>query len=131
MDNVTTHYHVIVWIDHSEARVFGIGREEADREVIRTHTHQRHLHHKANSRGSGHAPIDTEFFERTAQSVLEAGALLIVGPANARTEFATYLESRHPQLAKHISAIERLDHPADAALIALARKFFKADDRLR
>jgi stalled ribosome rescue protein Dom34 len=124
---VSEHYHVIVWIDHSEARIFGIGREDAERRVIRTHSHQRHLHHKANSGDSGHAPIDKEFFERIAQSLLAAGALLIVGPASARTEFATFLKERHPQLAQKISAVEPLDHPGDGELVAIARKFFRVD----
>jgi hypothetical protein len=128
--NVTTHYHVIVWIDHSQARVFGIGREDAERQVIRTHAHQRHLHTKANSQGSGHAPFDKQFFEAVAQSVQGAGALLIVGPASARNELMTHLQSDHPQLAKKVSAVEPLDHPGDGELIALARKFFRADDRV-
>jgi stalled ribosome rescue protein Dom34 len=128
---LTEHYHVIVWIDHSEARIFGIGREDADQQVIRTHSHQRHLHHKANSRDSGHAPIDREFFGRVAESLKGAGALLITGPASAKTELATYLGEHHPQIARHISAVEALDHPSDGVLIALARKFFRADDRMR
>ncbi len=111
--------------------MFGIGREDADQQVIRTHTHQRHLHHKANSGDSGRAPIDKEFFERVAQSLLDAGALLIAGPASAKTEFASFLKDHHPQLSNRISAVEALDHPSDGALIALARKFFRADDHLR
>ena len=125
------HFHVIVWIDHSEARVFGVGSEDADSQVIRTHSHQRHLHHKANSGDSGHAPLDKEFFDRVAQSILGAGALLIVGPANAKTELVEFINSHYPQLAQRISAVETLDHPSDGMLIALARKFFRADDRMR
>jgi stalled ribosome rescue protein Dom34 len=129
--NATGHYHVIVWIDHSEARIFGVGIEDADHQVIRTHAHQRHLHHKANSGDSGHAPIDKEFFERIAQSLAAAGALLITGPASAKTELVTFLKEHHPQLAQRISAVEALDHPTDGMLVAIARKFFRADDRMR
>jgi stalled ribosome rescue protein Dom34 len=128
---MTTHFHVIVWIDHSKARVFGIGREDAEGQVIRTHAHQRQVHHKANSRDSGHAPPDHEFFERVAQSVQDAGALLIVGPASAKTEFMTYLGEKHPPLAKRVSAVEPLDHPGDGELISLARRFFRVDDLVR
>ncbi len=128
---MTGHYHVIVWIDHSEARIFGIGREDADQQVVRTHSHQRHLHHKANSIDSGHAPIDREFFERVAGALKGVGALLITGPASAKTEFATFLEAHHPDISRSVSAVEPLDHPSDGMLIALARKFFRADDRMR
>jgi stalled ribosome rescue protein Dom34 len=128
---MTEHYHVIVWIDHSKARVFHVGGEDAQREVISTHSHDRHQHHKANSTGSGHAPIDNEFFGRVTQSIQAAGALLIVGPANAKTELAAYIRSHSPELARRISAVEALDHPSDGQLVALARKFFRADDRMR
>jgi len=123
--------HVIVWIDHAEARVFRVGAEHAERQVIGTHVQQLHLHHKANERGSGHAPIDKEFFGRVMQSLQMADALLIVGPASARTELAAYIADHSPALAKRISAVEPLDHPTDGELVALARKFFRADDRMR
>ena len=127
------HYHAIVWIDHSEARVFHFGAEDADRELIRTHKHDLHLHHKANSRGggSGHALLDKEFLGRVMKSLETAGAILIVGPANAKTELAAYIKEHEPLLAGRISAVEPLDHPSDGSLVALARKFFRADDRMR
>jgi hypothetical protein len=42
-----------------------------------------------------------------------------------------YIKRHRPKLAEHISGVETLDHPTDGALIALGRKFFKADDRMR
>jgi hypothetical protein len=124
------HYHTIVWIDHQEAKVFHLGREEADEGSVRsTHPHE-HLHHKANSTGSGHAPVDHAFLERVVQAVSGSGAILITGPASAKDELAAHLRLRHPNLAKLISAVETVDHPTDGQLIALARKFFRADDRM-
>lgn len=128
---MSEHYHAIVWIDHSEARVFHFDATEADRDVIRTHKHGMNLHHKANSRGSGHASIDKEFFGRVVESIKTVGAVLIAGPANAKTELAAYIKSHDPHLAQRISAVESLDHPSDGALVALARKFFRADDRMK
>lgn len=128
---MSEHYHAIVWIDHNEARVFHFGAEDAERAVIRTHKHERNLHHKANSRGSGHALLDKEFLGRVMKSLETAGAILIVGPANAKTELAEYIGEHEPQLSGKISAVEPLDHPSDGALVALARKFFRADDRMR
>jgi stalled ribosome rescue protein Dom34 len=125
------HFHVIVWIDHTEAKIFGVGREDADHQVVGTHSHQRHLHHKANSGDSGHVPIDKEFFQRVAKSLLNAGSLLVIGPASAKTELVTFLKEHYPQVAKHIAAVETVDHPSDGALVALARKFFRAEDGLR
>jgi hypothetical protein len=127
---MSEHYHALIWIDHHEAKVFHFNATEADRSVVHSdHPHQ-HLHHKANTRGSGHVPPEPAFLEHVAQAVMPAGAVLITGPANAKKELASYIERAHPQLAQRISGVETLDHPSDGELLALARRFFRADDRM-
>jgi stalled ribosome rescue protein Dom34 len=127
---MSTHYHALVWIDHREAKVFQFNATEADSTTVRSdHPHQ-HIHHKANSGDSGHAPIDKEFFKHVAAAISSAGAILITGPANAKTELVAYIKKEQPQLAEKVSGVETLDHPSDGALLALARKFFKGDDRM-
>jgi stalled ribosome rescue protein Dom34 len=125
------HYHALVWIDHREARVFQFNATEVDRAIVRSTHPDQHIHHKANAGDSGHAPIDQEFFKRVAQALSQAGAILITGPANAKTELVSYIKRTQPHLAERISGVEPLDHPSDGALLALARSFFKADDRMR
>ena len=71
------HYHAIVWIDHREARVFHFSAAEADELVNHPDRPTRHLHHKANSIGSGHAPEDHAFLQRVTESIADAGAVLI------------------------------------------------------
>jgi len=125
------YYHALVWIDHRLAKVFGIDADTEQTLVIHSsHAHE-HLHHKANSIDSGHVPVDRDFLERVAAAVAHAGAILISGPSSAKTELHRYLESRHPQVATKVSGVETLDHPSDGQLIAHARRFFKADDRMR
>ena len=126
-----SHYHAVVWLDHSEAHVMHISPDDVEKSVIHpAHPHQ-HLHHKANSRGSGHATLDKPFLEEVSHALAPVGAVLVTGPGSAKTEFVTYVNSHHPDIAKKISGVETLDHPSDGALVALARKFFKADDRMR
>jgi stalled ribosome rescue protein Dom34 len=128
---MSEHYYALVWIDHHEARIFHFNALEAERATVRsTHPHQ-HLHHKANTRDSGHAPIDQVFLEHVAQAVMPAGAVLITGPASAKKELAAYIAQRHEQLSRRICGVETVDHPSDGELLALARKFFRADDRMR
>ena len=55
------HYHAIVWIDHREARVFHFNVADVDQLVLHPHNPTRHIHHKANSIGSGHAAEDQAF----------------------------------------------------------------------
>jgi stalled ribosome rescue protein Dom34 len=125
---MSDHFHAIVWIDHREAKIFHFSDTDIERVVVHSHLSGQHLHHKANTTGSGHKGVDKEFFQRVVAALTHTGAILITGPANAKTELKNYLDDHSPELAKRISAVEPLDHPGDGALVALARKFFKADD---
>jgi stalled ribosome rescue protein Dom34 len=127
---MSEHYHALVWIDHHEARIFQFNATDVDSTTVRSaHPHQ-HIHHKANTRGSGHAQVEEGFLERVTQALMRAGAILITGPANAKKELVEHIERVHPELGKRISGVETLDHPSDGELVALARRFFRADDRM-
>lgn len=127
---MSEHYHAIVFIDHREAKIFHFSATEVDGVVVHSHGSGQHLHHKANTVGSGHLGVDKEFLHRIVEALTHTGAILITGPANAKTELKNYIAEHRPDLAKRISAVEALDHPSDGALVALARKHFKADDRM-
>jgi stalled ribosome rescue protein Dom34 len=130
-DRMTNHYHALVWIDHQTAKVFHFNDDLNETSIVHsTHAHE-HLHHKANSGDSGHAAVDKNFFERVATAIANSGAILIVGPASAKTELHTHLRHAHPDIAAKISAVETVDHPTDGQLLAHARQFFEADDRMR
>ena len=128
---MSTHYHALIWIDHRVARVFHFNDDESDLTTIKSSHSREHLHHKANAGDSGHAPVDKEYLDRVTQAVERAGAILIVGPGSARTELQKHLQRLHPQVARKVSAVEAIDHPSDGALLAHARRFFRADDRMR
>ncbi|HYJ40728.1 MAG TPA: hypothetical protein VEW08_08055 [Steroidobacteraceae bacterium] len=129
--NMKNHFHALVWIDHQTAKVFHFDADSNETDIVHsTHPHQ-HLHHKANSGDSGHAPVDKDFLERVATAISHSGAILIVGPASAKSELHTHLKNAHPAIAAKISAVESIDHPTDGQLLAHARHFFKADDRMR
>jgi len=127
---MSEHYHAILWIDHREAKCFQFGAADVERVVVPAHGFGRHLQHKANTTGSGHKGVDREFFKRIVDSLAASGAILIVGPGHAKLEFENFIREEYPDLAKRISGVESLDHPTDGQLVALARKFFKADDRM-
>ena len=73
----------------------------------------RHIHHKANSIGSGHATTSPDYLHAVVESVADAGAVLITGPANAKTELVEYIRL-HDRLTKVIAGVETVDHPTDA-----------------
>ena len=57
-------------------------------------------------------------------------AILIVGPGTARNEFAGYLVEHDAKLRSRIWGIEAMDHPTQPQLLAAARKYFRAADRM-
>jgi stalled ribosome rescue protein Dom34 len=124
------HHHAIIWIDHHEARVFHFSPTDVERLVLHPDHPTRHIHHKANSVGSGHAAEDHDYFRAVADSIADAGAILITGPASAKTELVKYIHQHEPKRMAAIVGVETVDHPSDAALIAHARKYFKAADRM-
>ncbi len=126
-----SHYHAIVWIDHREAKVFHFNATEVDRMILHPHNPTRHIHHKANANGSGDALLDHEFFERVTEAIADAKAILITGPASAKSELAAHVARRHPDIARCVVGVETIDHPSDGALIAVARLYFKSEDRSR
>lgn len=125
-----SHYHAVIWIDHREARVFHFSPTEIDRLVLHPDHPTKHIHHKAGEIGSGHAIGDHEFLRAVAQSVADAGAILIAGPGKAKNELVAHIEKHDPKLKKLIAAVETVDHPSDGQLVAHARKYFKAEDRM-
>jgi stalled ribosome rescue protein Dom34 len=124
------HFHAVVWIDHHEARVFHFSPTDVDRLVLQPDHPTRHIHHKANSIGSGHASEDHDFLQAVVQSIADAGEVLVTGPANAKTELVKHIGRHDPQLMKIIVGVETVDHPSDAQLVAYARQYFKAKDRM-
>jgi stalled ribosome rescue protein Dom34 len=125
------HYHAVIWIDHREARVFHFSPTDVATLVLRPDDPSRHIHHKANSIGSGHATTSPEYLREVAESVVDAGAILITGPANAKTELVEYIHLHDPKLEKAIAGVETVDHPSDAQLVAHARKYLVATDRMQ
>jgi stalled ribosome rescue protein Dom34 len=116
---MSEHYHAIVWIDHREARIFHFDATDVDRVVVHAH-----------ATGNAHKGADKDYFNRVIAALTHSGAILITGPASAKTELKNYISEHRPDLAPRISGVESLDHPSDGALVALARRFFKADDRM-
>ena len=123
-----SRYHAVVWIDHHEARIFHFDRDAVEKLVIRPDNPTQHIHHKANTIGSGHASTSHDYLHTVAQSVADAGAILITGPANAKTELMKHLQEHDPKIAKVVAGVETVDHPSDGQLVALARKYFESAD---
>ncbi|MGC2783093.1 MAG: translational machinery protein [Roseiarcus sp.] len=123
------HYHAVVWIDHKRARVFHFNVDEADKTVVRDHI-VRDLHSREPR--TGHRIDENRpFFEDVAKTIADAGAILIVGPAQEKDLFAKFLAAKHPAIRTHVEGVEKADHPTDGELLDHARRYVKAADHMR
>jgi stalled ribosome rescue protein Dom34 len=123
--------HAVVWIDHREARLFGLSRTAANEWTLHAGDRQSHIHHKAGLGDAGKAKPDQHYFHAVAGAVKDSNEILIVGPGTARTELMSHLKAHDPKIAAKVVAVEPLDHPTDGELVNFARKFFRAADRMR
>ncbi|WP_246664311.1 hypothetical protein [Tardiphaga sp. P9-11] len=119
-----SHFHAVVWIDHLEARIFHVGLTGNSEIILHAHPSTRHIHHRANTIGSGHAAPDRDFFAQVMAAVSDAGEILIMGPSTAKLELATFIRTQDPQIAARIVAVEASDHPSDGEIIACAKRHF-------
>ena len=121
---MTKHQHTIVWIDHREAKLFNFGAEDVQKLVIQPDSPSHHIHHKANTIGSGHDKTSDTYLHEVVTALGDAQSILITGPANAKTELVAHIQKHDPAVAKNISGVETVDHPSDGQLVAYARKYF-------
>ena len=123
------HYHAVVWIDHKQARVFHFNVEEADRTVVKDHI-VRDIHSREPLSGQ-RIEENKPFFEDVAKTIADAGAILIVGPAQEKNLFAKFLAEKHRSIRAHVEGVEKADHPTDGELLDFARRYVKAADHMR
>ncbi len=124
---MTEHTHVIVWIDHHQARVFHFNATDEQRIVVHPEHPVKHIHHKANSSGSGHAAEDPHFFRDVVEAIGHPLKIFITGPSNEKTELMKYIENHAHALKSAITGVESSDYPTDGELVTHARKYFGAD----
>jgi hypothetical protein len=86
------------------------------------------IRHKTNSIGSGHATTSPDYLQDVAE-VADAGAVLITGPANAKTELVEYIHLHDPRLTKVIAGVETVAiRPTRNS--SLRKKYLMATDRM-
>lgn len=125
-----SHFHAVVWLDHSEAHVLHFTAEDVERKLVHGQPHKK-LHHKRGADTNGKSAENQAYYHKVAEALKGAEEILVVGPANAKTEFVKHLNSHDPAVGKKVVAVETMDHPTDGEIVAYARKHFRAIDRMR
>jgi stalled ribosome rescue protein Dom34 len=124
-----SHYHAVVWLDHSEAHVLHFTPEEVEKAMIQAKEPHKHLHAKHTLHEKHHG--DGGFYHQIAAALNGAHEILITGPGSAKLELVKHIHAHDHALVPSLVAVETVDHPSDGQLLAYARKYFKAADRMR
>ena len=116
--------HAVIWVDHQEAHIIHFNAEEKMNILIKSNSEHPHLHHKAGSSGSGHTGAEASYLHKIISAVSDAQEILIVGPGSAKLELVRHASKHDHKVADKIVAVETVDHPTDAQLLAYAKKYF-------
>lgn len=128
---MTVHNHAVVWVDHLVAKVFYLGMDAVDEKKIHAKLENEHLHHKAQTIGSGKTHDDPTFFPRIDEALSHCEAVFIVGPGNEKTLLLKHLQERGGSHKGRDLHAEPADHPSDREIIALGRKHFHLGEPAR
>jgi stalled ribosome rescue protein Dom34 len=124
-----SHYHAVVWLDHSEAHVLHFTPEEVEKALIHAKEPHKRLHAKHTLHEKHH--VDQDFHHQVVEAVKGAKEILVTGPGSAKLELVKHIHEHDRDLVPCLVGVETVDHPSDGQLLAYARKYFQAADRMR
>ncbi len=122
--------HAVIWIDHKEARIFHVHPHAADESTVLSPQHHVHRHPKGRGEAMEHPDDAHQFFEEIAKALAGVDAVLIVGPSSAKLELFRHIQAHDHELEAKVVGLETADHPTDGQIVAMARTYFKASDRM-
>jgi hypothetical protein len=89
-----------------------------------------YVHRKGRGEAREHPDDVHRFFGEVARRHDGVDAIFIVGPSSAKFEFFKYVHGHEPRLGLHVVGIGTEDHPTDGQIVAHAKSYFKASDRM-
>lgn len=125
-----SHYHAVVWLDHNEAHVMHISPDDVEKSVVQPVNPARHLQRKRGSVSGSRQPEDQHYYHEIAEALSGATEILIVGPGHAKLELIKHIHAHDHALVDKVVGVETVDHPSDGQLVAHARKYFVAKDKM-
>lgn len=125
-----SHHHAVVWLDHSEAHVMHISPDDVEKSIVHPNNPHVHLHAKRGNVGSGRQAEDKDYYHAIVDALSGAQEILVVGPAQAKLQLIKHIHAHDHAMADKVVGVETVDHPSDAQLVAYARNYFTAKDRI-
>ncbi len=117
-----TLFHAVVAIDHHSAQILQFDEAHVQSQKVKAHSHH------TKQRGSA-VRTEHEFFGEVCDALAGIAEVLVTGPSTGLKDFEHYAKKHRPETARQVVAYETTDHPTEAQLVALARKYFLKYDR--
>jgi stalled ribosome rescue protein Dom34 len=121
--------HAVVWIDHHEAKILHVTDQDFDALLVRSPSAHVHRHPTLTAERS-HPADAKKFYDDVSKALAQFDEILVVGPATAKLELIKHVHKHAHALEPKIIGVETVDHPTDGQLVAHARHYFKAADRM-
>jgi stalled ribosome rescue protein Dom34 len=115
--------HAVVWVDHHHAQVLHLDGASVQTQKIKAHSHHTRQH-------GSQVRTEHEFFGEVCDALTNIKEVLVTGSHKAQADFRHYLNKHRAQIAPRVVGWETVDHPTEGQLVALARRFFVAHDRM-
>jgi len=123
-------HHTVVWLDHVEARIIHFTVDSSEEKIVKSTSTHPHLHVKSGHVGGGRSAENTDYFKKILETLHESVEILLMGPGNEKNELMKYAKTHQHLIAEKIVATLTADHPTDPQLLAFAKKYFVARDRM-
>lgn len=107
-----------------------ISPDDVEKSVVSPATPHRNLHRKRGSVSGSRQPEDQHYYHEVVEALAGAAEILIVGPGQAKLELIKHIHSHDHAVSDKVIGVKTVDHPSDAQLVAFARKYFVAKDRM-
>lgn len=111
-----TLQHAAIWLDRHHAVVVHFANLEGE-------TRAGQFKHPADDH------IEA-FYKELAAALKGTREILVMGPGQAKGEFVKYLKTHAAETAGAVMDIISADHPSEGQILAEARKYFQARDRM-
>lgn len=116
-------FHAVLYIDHQNAQVLQFDEEHVRSQKVKAHSHHTRQH-------GSQVRTEHEFFAEVCDQLGEVKEVLVAGAHTAQADFRHYVEKHRPHVLPLIVGWETVDHPTEGQLVAFARKYFLAHDRM-
>ena len=118
-----TTFHAALWIDHQAAQILGFDLEHVEAHSLKASSRHSRTH-------GSQVRTEHEFFGHVCDALEGITEVLVLGPHTGVADFQHYAKKHRPATAERIVAYQPSEHLSENQIVALARKFFVAHDRM-